>query len=81
MDPREACLPRYRIGAQSVCRAERTEAIEDLPEGLLGLLERSERLYDRVLHLDTRMFVEAPLGDAAHPVLSQFERLQAAFGG
>ena len=80
MDAREACLPRYRIGAQSVCRAERTDTIEDLPEGLLFLLERSERLYDRVLYLDTRMFVEAPLEDAAHPVLSQFERLQAAFG-
>lgn len=80
MDPREACLSRYRIGAQSVCRAESVESVEDLPEGLLILLERSERLYDRVLHLDKRMFVEGPVEDAAHPVLSQIERLQAAFG-
>jgi regulator of CtrA degradation len=80
MDPREASLPRYRIGAQAVCRAERVETIEDLPEGLLRLLEASERLYDRVLYLDKRMFVEGPVEDAAHPVLSQIERLQAAFG-
>lgn len=81
MDPREAGLPRYRIGAQSVCRAEGVEVVEDLPEGLLILLEASERLYDRVLYLDTRMFVDGPVEDASHPVLSQIERLQAAFGG
>jgi regulator of CtrA degradation len=81
MDAREACLSRYRIGAQSVCRAEPTDSLEDLPGGLLSLLERSERLYERVLYLDTKMFVDAPVADAAHPVLSQFDRLQAAFGG
>ncbi len=81
MDPREACLSRYRIGAQSVCRSESVETVDDLPESLLMLLERSERLYDRVLHLDTRMFVDGPDEDAVNPVLSQYERLQAAFGG
>jgi regulator of CtrA degradation len=80
MDPREACLSRYRIGAQSVCRGESEESLEDLPGGLLRLLDRSERLYERVLYLDTKMFVDAPMEDAAHPVLAQFERLQAAFG-
>src|SRR6516162_11383540 len=44
MDPREACLPRYRIGARSVCQAEAVESVEDLPGGLLNLLETSERL-------------------------------------
>jgi regulator of CtrA degradation len=80
MDAREACLSRYRIGAQSVCRGEASESLEDLPGGLLSLLERSERLYERVLHLDTKMFVDGPVPDADHPVLSQFDRLQAAFG-
>lgn len=79
MDPMEACQPRYRVGAQSVCRAETVETVEDLPEGLLSLLERSERLYDRVLYLDRRMFVEGPADEADHPVRAQQERLLAAF--
>jgi hypothetical protein len=45
-----------------------------------GLLERSARLYERVLHLDRRMYKEEPADEAAHPVLSQIEKLQAAFG-
>ena len=44
------------------------------------LLARTERLYDRILHLDRRMYLEAVEDAAPHPVLSQFEKLQAAFG-
>ena len=80
MDAREACLSRYRIGAQSVCRAESVESVDDLPEGLLILLEQSERLYERVLHLDRRMFIDGPTEDAVNPVQSQHDRLLAAFG-
>jgi regulator of CtrA degradation len=79
IDPNEACQPRYRLGAEAVCRQE-TSASEDLPEGLLGLLSQSERLYERVMHLDRRMFLEAPSEEAPNPVLSQLEKLQAAFG-
>lgn len=81
MEAREACLPRYRLGAQSVCQAEPGAHVEDLPADLRDLLDRSERLYERVLYLDRKMFVDGPVEAAAHPVLSQFGRLQAAFGG
>lgn len=80
LDPREACQPRYRLGAEAVCRAE-SNGTEDLPSGLLGLLHQSERLYERVMHLDRRMFLEVPIEETANPVLSQLEKLQAAFGG
>jgi regulator of CtrA degradation len=56
------------------------EGMEDLPSGLLGLLDRSERLYERVHRLDRRMYVEAVV-DEGNPVLSQFDRLRTAFGG
>jgi regulator of CtrA degradation len=79
IDPGEACLPRYRLGAEAVCRTEST-ASEDLPPGLVHLLSQSERLYERVMHLDRRMFLEAPADEAPNPVLSQLEKLQAAFG-
>ncbi|WP_278253807.1 DUF1465 family protein [Caulobacter sp. CCUG 60055] len=82
MNPVDACDDRYRLGAQEVCQAQPVEGADDLPGGLLTLLARSERLYERILHLDRRMYVEtAAARTAPHPVLSQMEKLQAAFGG
>jgi regulator of CtrA degradation len=78
MPPEAACEDRYRLGAEEVCKTHGAEGLEDLPSGLLGLLDRSERLYDRVRHLDRRMYVEAD--EEAHPVLSQLDRLRSAFG-
>jgi len=79
MAPSAACEDRYRLAAEEICRAE--SAVEDLPSGLLSLLERSERLYERVRHLDRRMYVEAEDAAAPHPVLSQLDRLKTALGG
>lgn len=77
MPPESAREERYRLGAEDVCRGATTE---DLPSGLLVLLDRSERLYERVRHLDRRMYVEGSEDEDTNPVLSQFGRLQAAFG-
>ena len=78
MPPESAREDRYRLGAEDICRGATTE---DLPAGLLVLLDRSERLYERVRHLDRRMYIEEAEPQDANPVLSQFGRLQAAFGG
>ena len=80
MKPADACDERYRIGAQEVSQGEAPEGMEELPNGLLTLLDRSERLYDRILHLDRRMYIEQSGEEAPHPVLSQMDRLNAAFG-
>ena len=77
MPPESAREDRYRLGAEDICRGATTE---DLPAGLLVLLDRSERLYERVRHLDRRMYIEETEPEDANPVLSQFGRLQAAFG-
>lgn len=73
-----ACEDRYRLTGEEVCRA--TGEAEGLPNELLVLLDRSERLYERVRHLDRRMYVEGATDDAPHPVLSQHDRLKTAFG-
>ena len=78
MAPDAACEERYRLGAEAVHDAEGTT--EPLPVGLLVLLERSSRLYDRVRHLDRRMYVEAREDEVPNAVLSQFDRLRDAFG-
>ena len=77
-----ACEDRYRIGAEAVSAAS-AEASElgELPGGLLQLLDRSERLYERVRHLDKRMYVQEDAApEAPHPVLSQMDRLKTAYG-
>ena len=68
----------YRLAAEADGSAP---DVDTLPQPLATLLDRSERLFERVRHLDERMYAEAS-GDAAppHPVLAQMERLKDAFG-
>lgn len=79
MPAAEACQERYRL--TKPLAADEAGVDPDLPSSLLILLDRSSRLYERVLHLDRRMYLEPTQEEAPHPVLSQMERLQAAFGG
>ena len=80
MPPENACDARYRLAAEAA--AERTEAVPgDLPANLSQLLDRSERLFERVRHLDRRMYVEASQEEAPNAVASQLDRLRSAFGG
>lgn len=77
MAPEAACEARYRLSEERPA----PEAEGELPGELVGLVERAERLYERVRHLDRRMYVEAPAEEEPHPVLSQIDRLKRAFGG
>lgn len=78
MAPEAACEDRYRLGAET--SRPSAQAIEILPLGLAELMERSERLFERVRHLDRRMYVDATEDAAPNAVLSQFDRLRDAFG-
>lgn len=81
MPAMEACEARYRIDthAQRVADAA-IGAPPELPPALLGLVERTRQLYERVLHLDKRMYCEDMVEDVSHPVFAQMERVRAAFG-
>lgn len=82
MDPALACDARYRMARESVAVAATDERGRGrLPVGLVDLLDRSDRLYERVMHLDRRMYLDPAETEQPHPVLSQIERLQAAFRG
>ena len=78
MPAESACEERYRLGAEEICRPSGMPQIEELPAGLNQLLERSERLYERVRHLDRRMYIQD--ADAANAVAGQMDRLRSAFG-
>lgn len=77
MDASDACDEKYRI---SPLAADAMDAGRVLPGGLLSLLDRSNRLYERISHLDKRMFVDSePASEEVNPVLTQLQRLQNAF--
>ena len=77
MAPNAACEDRYRLNEDRPSDG----AAEDLPPGLTALVDRAERLYERVRHLDRRMYVEgATDAEPANVVLSHLDRLKTAFG-
>ncbi len=80
MAPASACEDRYRLNAEDVSR-ETDAARQELPRGLTGLADRAERLYERVRHLDKRMYLESQTAEPANPVLGHMDRLKSAFGG
>jgi len=79
MPPAAACEERYRLNADEARGADGDES-DGLPVELLELVDRAERLYERVRHLDRRMYIEGDEAEAPHPVLSQLDRLKQAFG-
>ena len=78
MTPEAAADPRYRL-AERKAAAEPTHA--EIPIALVEYLVRTEKLYDRVLYLDRRMYLDAPAEAEINPVLSQMGMLEAAFRG
>ncbi len=78
MEASDACDDKYRIAALNAESGDRSTV---LPGGLLNLLDRSNRLYDRISHMDKRMFVDEEAETAAvNPVMSQMQMLHQAFG-
>jgi len=76
MTAEAACDARYRLASLRL----RTEpSHQDLPIALIEHVVRDERLYERALHLDRRMYVDAEAEVPVNPVLSQMDRLTAAF--
>jgi regulator of CtrA degradation len=76
MTPQAACEPRYRLNDRKI-EAEPSHA--ELPIALVEYLVRSEKLFDRAVYLDRRMYMDAEADTPANPVLSQMGMLEAAF--
>jgi len=76
MTAEAACAPRYRL---SPLKPREEPSHPDLPIALIEHVVRAERLYERALHLDRRMYIDAEAEAPVNPVLSQMDRLAAAF--
>ncbi|HZL01458.1 MAG TPA: DUF1465 family protein [Caulobacteraceae bacterium] len=81
MAPELACEQGYRLGGEAGSARE-VGGKDGLPHPLNQLLDRSARLYERVRHLDRRMYLDTDgEAEAPHPVRSQMDRLRGAFSG
>ncbi|PZT98374.1 MAG: DUF1465 domain-containing protein [Brevundimonas sp.] len=78
MTPETACEPRYRLNDR---RIESEPSHAELPIALVEYLVRSEKLFERTLYLDRRMYLDDRDQAPANPVLSQLGLLEAAFRG
>ena len=78
MTPETACEPRYRLNDR---RIESEPSHSELPIALVEYLVRSEKLFERTLYLDRRMYLDDRDQAPANPVLSQLGLLEAAFRG
>lgn len=73
-----ACEARYRLVDR---RLDAEPSHPDLPIALVEYEVRAQKLYDRVLHLDRRMYLDQADETQINPVQSQMARLTAAFDG
>lgn len=78
MTAEAACAPRYRLNDRKV-EAEPSHA--ELPIALIEYVVRSEKLFDRAVYLDKRMYLDGQDETPENPVLSQIGMLEAAFRG
>jgi regulator of CtrA degradation len=78
MAPEAACEPRYRLNERKV-EVEVEPSHPEMPIALVEYLVRAEKLHDRVLYLDRRMYLDDAPEPDANPVLSQMGLLEAAF--
>lgn len=76
--PEAAAQDRYRLAER---KPAETPTHPELPIALIEYMVRAEKLHDRVLYLDRRMYSDLPAEEVVNPVLSQMDRLAAAFGG
>ena len=76
MEPDAACDPRYRLNERKI---EDQPVGTELPIALIEYMVRADKLHDRVLYLDRRMYLDAPAEAEVNPVLSQHGMLEAAF--
>ncbi|MDP2124260.1 MAG: DUF1465 family protein [Parvibaculum sp.] len=79
MTAEEANSEKYRLATKEIARQPRFAGADALPQRLLELIERSERLYARVERLDTRL--REPVAGPAlnHPLAEQMQRVEAFF--
>ncbi|MES2906515.1 MAG: DUF1465 family protein [Pseudomonadota bacterium] len=76
----QARIDKAKFKLDALGASEHTPAIDELPEALRDLVERSLRLQDRVMHIDHLLYDADSLAPAKSPVNPMLARLEASFG-
>lgn len=78
----EARDEKYRINLADATAVSRRDTYEDLPDTLLDLISRGERLHKRIVHLDELLSRDKAVQPRTqnNPVSDHMNRLEAAFG-
>jgi regulator of CtrA degradation len=80
MNQDEVRKERHRISLSDIGRGNPMTGAEQLPKGLLDIVERSLSLHQRILKYDAMLGMQPPEpGSAQSPVSSQLERIAAVF--
>jgi regulator of CtrA degradation len=80
LSPDEAKSDKHRIGLTDVGAGYRLKGGETLPEALVGLVDRSLRLHERIQKLDRMLNEPKSEQPAENAVSGHIDRLAAAFG-
>jgi regulator of CtrA degradation len=78
----EARKEKHRISLTDIGRGNPLSGAEQLPQGLLEIVERSLSLHQRVLKLDVMLNMQAKAAESVEqqsPVSSQIDRIAAVF--
>ncbi len=80
MTPEEALKEKHRANLGDVSHTLPDGAEKALPKQLMNLIDRSIRLYERIVKLDQMLHEPAPKqGQSKSPLTDQLDRLNAAF--
>jgi regulator of CtrA degradation len=80
MNPDEVRKERLRISLADIGRGNPLTGAEQLPKGLLDIVERSLLLHQRILKFDAMLSQQPPeAGSAPSPVSRQIDRIAAVF--
>lgn len=77
MTIKEAQEPKFRLPIRDEKKA--VEAFDELPETLRKMIKDADSLYERVLRLDRKMYIEVEKAPVDSPVNAYYDALHAAF--
>lgn len=80
MSQDDAASEKYRLGSKEICHGKPIEGTDQLPEKLIDLLQRSEKLYDRVERLDDQLYKRNQALEPQGAVDHQMRALEQVFG-
>lgn len=69
----EAMAPAQRLSGREVCLAPPLAGSEELPATLVGMLQESRRIYERIARIEERMLATEAAENPVHQMLNRID--------